>query len=139
MEEEITLTLGGKPDESGDGGFEAELLREYENAACTHPEFSGAPILKKCARLALKAHILPSIENEAHKALKEVADEAAIRVFAENVRKLLLAGVRSSPKGALLRRFGVQAYLSSGEVPARRAMPICRSCPTRRLPRPTIG
>ena len=91
MEEEIMLTLGGKPDEAGDSGFEAALLREYENAACSHPESICAPILKKCARLALKAHVLPSIDNEAHKALKEVADEAAIRVFAENVRKLLLA------------------------------------------------
>ena len=35
--------------------------------------------------------MLPSIENEVHRALKDVADEAAIKVFAENVRKLLLA------------------------------------------------
>ncbi len=33
----------------------------------------------------------PSIETEVHKALREVADAAAITVFAENVRKLLLA------------------------------------------------
>ena len=35
--------------------------------------------------------MVPAIENEVHKALREVADQAAIRVFAENVRKLLLA------------------------------------------------
>jgi protein Tex len=55
------------------------------------PEFSGAEVLLKSARLALKAYVLPSIENEVHRSLKEVADEAAIKVFAENVRKLLLS------------------------------------------------
>ena len=35
--------------------------------------------------------MIPSIENEVHRELKEVADETAIKVFAENVRKLLLA------------------------------------------------
>src|SRR5207247_1126335 len=33
---------------------------------------------------------LPGIENEVHRALKDAADQAAIRVFAENVRRLLL-------------------------------------------------
>jgi uncharacterized protein len=33
----------------------------------------------------------PALRIEVHRALKDVADEAAIRVFAENVRKLLLA------------------------------------------------
>jgi uncharacterized protein len=41
--------------------------------------------------MALKVYVLPSIENEVHRALKDIADEAAIKVFAENVRKLLLA------------------------------------------------
>jgi len=97
MEEEITLSIGGKPevDEAGkvigDGGFETMLLKAFENEACTTPDSVGAAVLLKAARLAFKAHVKTSIDNEAHKSLREVADEAAITVFSENVRKLLLA------------------------------------------------
>jgi uncharacterized protein len=97
MEEEITLSIGGKPETNekgetvGDSGFEHLLLTAFENAACTAPDSPGTPILLKAARLAYKAHVKTSIDNEAHKGLREVADEAAINVFAENVRKLLLA------------------------------------------------
>ncbi len=100
MEEELTLHLGGpSPSETagGEGKRAApdplaeELLARFEAAACTRPEFEGAPLLRKAARFALRAHVAPAIENEVHKALREVADAAAIRVFAENVRKLLLA------------------------------------------------
>jgi uncharacterized protein len=97
MEEELTLAIGGKPETNekgevvGDSGFEKLLLTAFENAACTVSDSVGAPILMKAARLAYKAHVKTSIDNEAHKALREVADEAAIKVFAENVRKLLLA------------------------------------------------
>jgi uncharacterized protein len=103
MEEELTFHLGGPTPREPDapagkprGGGPAdplaeELLARFETAACTRPEFTGAPLLKKAARFALRAHVLPAIENEVHKALREVADAAAIRVFAENVRKLLLA------------------------------------------------
>jgi uncharacterized protein len=101
MEEELTLHLGGpalretesaggKPAVAADPLVEP-LLGAFEAAACTRPEFAGAPLLKKAGRFALRAHVVPAIENEVHKALREVADEAAIRVFAENVRKLLLA------------------------------------------------
>jgi uncharacterized protein len=68
-----------------------ELLATFEAAACSQPDFAGAGLLKKAARCALRAHVVPAIENEVHKALRAVADETAIRVFAENVRKLLLA------------------------------------------------
>jgi protein Tex len=101
MEEELTLHLGGAtPREPAEGetkprgpvdALAEELLAMFEHAACTRPDFAGAPLLKKAARFALRAHVVPAIENEVHKALREVADEAAIRVFAENVRKLLLA------------------------------------------------
>jgi uncharacterized protein len=93
MEEELTLSLGGVP---GDDSFEKELQGAFEGAACTVHSSPGAAILLKAARLAYKAHVFPSIESEVHKTLKQVADEAAIHVFAENVRKLLLA----SPYGA---------------------------------------
>ena len=93
MEEELTLAVGGQPQ---DTEFESSLQGAFEAQACSVPGAPGAPVLMKAARLAFKAHVYPSIESEAHKALKEVADQAAIHVFAENVRKLLLA----SPYGA---------------------------------------
>jgi uncharacterized protein len=92
-EEEITLQVAGPPEEPD---FEARLLRIFEAAACTVPDSPGAAVLAKAAQLALREHVLPSVENEVHRSLKEAADEAAIRVFAENVRRLLLA----SPFGA---------------------------------------
>lgn len=91
MEEELSLNFGGAPE---DEAYEQRLLGAFENAACSAPETTPPPIkelLHKSARMALKAYVLPSIETEVHRALKEVADEAAIKVFAENVRKLLLA------------------------------------------------
>lgn len=96
MEEELTLTIGGYKSEGPTGievdeSYEAALLGRFENEACSVPDSPGAEVLHKAARMALKAYVLPSIENEVHRSLKEVADEAAIKVFAENVRKLLLA------------------------------------------------
>ncbi len=90
VEEELTLGVGGS---SQDESFDSGLLQAFEGEAC--PD-SATPadvlqVLKKASRLALKAHVIPSIENEVHKALREVADETSIRVFADNVRKLLMA------------------------------------------------
>ncbi len=104
MEEELTLNLTGTslPESAGDKAgqadpsFEERLLRAFESEACTVKDSPGKDVLLKAARIALKVHVLPSIESEVHKALKEVADTAAIQVFAENVKKLLLA----SPFGA---------------------------------------
>ena len=86
---------------------------------------SGAPLLKRAARLALRVHVAMSIDTEVHKALREVADAAAITVFAENVRKLLLAapfgpkpvlgvdpGLRTGCKLAVIDATG--RYLGSG-------------------------
>ncbi len=121
MEEELTLHLGGPtPPESADpavkprpGGpvdaLAEALLHTFEAVACSAPDFAGAPLLMRAARFALRAHVVPAIENEAHKALREVADEAAIRVFAENVRKLLLSAP-FGPKAVL----GVDPGLRTG-------------------------
>jgi uncharacterized protein len=87
-EEELTLTIGGAPE---DADYELILSARFEREACTVPDSPGAEVLQRAAKLALKGYVLPSIENEVHRQLKEVADEAAIKVFAENVRKLLLA------------------------------------------------
>lgn len=88
MEEELTISIGG-PHE--DTEFETELLRLFENEACTDMDSVGAALLLQAAKTAFKVHVLHSIENEVNKALKTVADTTAIQVFAENVKKLLLA------------------------------------------------
>lgn len=114
------MTLGGPtPAESAEpskpraGGpadpLVEELLHGFEAAACSKPDFAGAPLLKKAARFALRVHVIPAIENEVHKALREIADEAAIKVFAENVRKLLLSAP-FGPKAVL----GVDPGLRTG-------------------------
>ena len=87
-EEELALTVGASPD---DAEFDEILLKAFEDAACTVNDSPGADVLLKAAKLALRGYVAPSIETEVHRALKDMADEAAIKVFAENVRKLLLA------------------------------------------------
>ena len=71
-------------------------------------------MLKKSAAIALKAHVLPAIEREAHRALKEVADEVAIKVFAENVRKSVETTEFASP-GMSVR---ITVSLGIAEFPA---------------------
>jgi uncharacterized protein len=93
MEEELTNAFGGAPD---DDKFDDNLLAPFERAACPVATSPAAAVMKKAARFALKVYVQPSISNEVNKALLEVAETAAIRVFAENLKKLLLA----SPYGA---------------------------------------
>ncbi len=128
MEEELSLSLGGRLEEdSKDDPLLDGLLVEFEKAACPEASFVGAPMLKRAARMSLRAYVAPSIENEVHKALREVADTAAIVVFAENVRKLLLAapfgskavlgvdpGLRTGCKLAVVEDSG--KYLGSGVI-----------------------
>ena len=121
MEEELVLSIGGAPD---DEAFDAALLAAIERAACSRPSSPVADVMKRAARLALRVYILPSLENEVNKALREVGDAAAIHVFAENLRKLLLAspygaksvlgvdpGIRTGCKLAVVSESG--AYLGS--------------------------
>jgi uncharacterized protein len=105
-EEELTLTVEGPAD---DPEFENQMIQNFEGYACTVADSPGAAVLLKAARLAYKVHVLSSIEGEVHKALREIADEAAIRVFSENVRKLLLASP-FGPKAVL----GVDPGLRTG-------------------------
>ncbi len=93
LEEELVLSIGAAPD---DETFDAALLATFERAACPRASSPAADAMKRAARLALRVHVQPSIENEVNKALREVADAAAIQVFAANLRKLLLA----APYGA---------------------------------------
>jgi protein Tex len=128
MEEELSLSLGGRLEEdSKDDPLLDALLVEFEKTACPDTTFVGAPMLKRAARMSLRAYVAPSIENEVHKALREIADTAAIVVFAENVRKLLLAapfgskavlgvdpGLRTGCKLAVVEDSG--KYLGSGVI-----------------------
>jgi uncharacterized protein len=122
MEEELTLHLGGPtPPEPADACGQATCWgpggSRWPKSCCTCSRpplaacrtFRRRAALKKAARFALRAHVVPAIENEVHKALREVADEAAIHVFAENVRKLLLSAP-FGPKAVL----GVDPGLRTG-------------------------
>ncbi len=71
------------------------LLKAFENFALTTDANQAAPFLRLCAKQALMVHVIPSITNEIHAQLKENADRDAIKVFAENVRRVLM----SSPFG----------------------------------------
>ena len=137
MEEELAFTLGGRLEEDGKTDPLLEgLTAAFEAAACTVPEWAGAPLLKRAGRMALRVYVAPAIETELHKALRDVADVAAISVFAENVRKLLLAapfgpktvlgvdpGLRTGCKLAVVDASG--KYVGSGlmhlESPAGKA------------------
>lgn len=100
-------------------GDEEELLRTFTAFATTNPDNAIGDYLAQCARLALNVYVVPSVVNEVHRVLKEKGDEDAIKVFAENVRKLLLAspygpkcilgvdpGLRTGCKVALIDKGG---------------------------------
>ena len=87
-EEELTLNI----DAGAEGDkLHVDNLARFEREAIKVPGTPGEGLLKRAALLAYKAYVFPSIENEMNKNLKKVADEAAIKVFADNLRKLLLA------------------------------------------------
>ena len=104
-------------------GDDEDILKSYEKFATSTPDNAIGDYLKQSARLALNVYVLPSVVNEVHRVLKEKADQDAITVFAENVRKLLLAspygpkcvlgvdpGLRTGCKVALIDKSG--AFIS---------------------------
>ncbi|MCK6685179.1 MAG: RNA-binding transcriptional accessory protein [Thermoanaerobaculia bacterium] len=124
LEGELTASVGGR---TADPAFDERLLAAFELASAAGKESPGQTLLKKASRLALKAHVFPSIETEVHKALKDSADAAAIQVFAENVKKVLLAapfgpkavlaidpGIRTGCKLALVDDSG--RFIESGVI-----------------------
>lgn len=124
LEGELTASVGGR---TADPAFDERLLAAFELASAAGKDSPGQTLLKKASRLALKAHVLPSIETEVHKALKDSADAAAIQVFAENVKKVLLAapfgpkavlaidpGIRTGCKLALVDDSG--RFIESGVI-----------------------
>jgi uncharacterized protein len=141
VEEELVLSMGGALP-AGDDAPADPLLEQlgavFEGAACdpAASSFAGAPLPRRAARMALRAYVVPAIENEVHKTLREIAYEAAITVFAENVRKLLMSapfgpkavlgvdpGIRTGCKLAVVDGSG--KYVGSGvlhlESPAGKA------------------
>ena len=104
-------------------GDDEMLLSTYEKFATTTPDSNTGAFLKQSAKLALTVYVLPSVTNEVHRMLKDKADDDAIRVFAENVRRVLLGspfgsrcvvgvdpGLKSGCKVALVDKSG--AYIS---------------------------
>ncbi len=98
---------------------EESLLKDFEHFTCPNNVLAVKSFLDSCAKSALTIHVVPSIENEVHKKLKDAADIFAIEVFAENVKKLLLAspfgsrcvlgidpGLRTGSKIALVDKKG---------------------------------
>lgn len=114
QEEELSIEIKGD-DEA--------LLKEFRHFATTQPDQPIGDYLAQCARMALNVYVIPSVTNEVHRSLKDKADEHGIKVFAENVRRLLLAspygsrcvlgvdpGLRTGAKVALVDKSG--AYVS---------------------------
>ncbi len=110
QEEELTLDLTAEDE---------MLLKSYERFATTTAENAIGTYLKESARLALNVYVLPSVKNEVHAKLKEKSDEHAIKVFTENVRRVLLGspygnkcvlgvdpGLRTGCKVALIDKAG---------------------------------
>lgn len=110
QEEELSVDIKGD---------EAYLISTYEKFSCTRPDTPIGTYLKNCAKTALTVYVIPSVTNEVHRALKDKGDEDAIKVFAENVRRLLLGspfgpkvvlgvdpGVRTGCKVALIDKAG---------------------------------
>jgi uncharacterized protein len=85
------------------------LLKMFEDFSTIQKDNAIATFLKTCAKLALSVYVVPSVVNEIHKTLKDKSDLDAIRVFAENVRKVLL-GSPFGPKVVL----GVDPGLRTG-------------------------
>jgi uncharacterized protein len=121
MEEELIVSIGGAPE---DEAFDADLLKAFETRACPRAESPAIDAMKRAARLALRVYVQPGVETEVNKSLREVADAAAIHVFAANLKKLLLAspygaksvlgvdpGIRSGCKLAVVSESG--AYMGS--------------------------
>jgi uncharacterized protein len=123
-EGELTLSIGNAPQNEL---AMASLLAKYQGYACPLKGTPGEKQLLMSARLAFKVYVLLSIENEIHSSLREVADSAAIDVFSENVRKVLLAaplgskcvlgvdpGLRTGCKLALINSSG--EFVASGVI-----------------------
>ncbi|MFN8943321.1 MAG: helix-hairpin-helix domain-containing protein, partial [Pseudobdellovibrionaceae bacterium] len=87
QEEELSIEVVGEDD------FLMSLFTQF---ATTNLDNAIGDFLKQCAKMALQVYVIPSVTNEVHRVLKQRADEDAIQVFSDNVKKVLL----SSPFGS---------------------------------------
>src|SRR6185295_82918 len=67
------------------------LLPSIQAAAKVNPKSPWAPDLIKAAQDATKRLLLPTVQSDVRVDLKMQADRAALEVFAQNLRELLLA------------------------------------------------
>lgn len=88
IEGELSLSIGGQPE---DENWTPNLVSRFFDTACPQKSSPAKALLEKAANTAYKVYVQPSIDKEVHSSLKEIADQAAILVFSENVRKVLLA------------------------------------------------
>ncbi len=100
QEEELSLEIKGNDD---------ALQAAFNKNATTIPNTAVGEFLSHAAKMALTVYVIPSVVNEVHRILKQHADEHAITVFAENVRRVLL-GSPYGPKVVL----GVDPGLRTG-------------------------
>ncbi|MCO5144354.1 MAG: S1 RNA-binding domain-containing protein [Oligoflexia bacterium] len=90
MEDELVLSFE-RPDEG-------ILLEKFEEIACPNKESLGVEVISQSARLALKGNVYTVMENEAHRMLKENAEQHVIETLSENLmKKLLRPGIGRKP------------------------------------------
>ena len=88
----LTLEIGA-PDVPGPDPGEQRVAAHFRIGECGRP---GDAWLRETVRWAWKIKLLPHLDTEIKQRLREAAEEEAIRVFARNLRDLLLA----APAGA---------------------------------------
>ena len=88
----LTLEIGA-PDAPGPDPGEQRVAAHFRIGECGRP---GDAWLRETVRWAWKIKLLPHLDTEIKQRLREAAEEEAIRVFARNLRDLLLA----APAGA---------------------------------------
>ncbi|HUU51461.1 MAG TPA: Tex family protein [Candidatus Heimdallarchaeota archaeon] len=70
---------------------EAKALAHLESHFINHPQSAAANILKDVVKDSFERLLLPATETEIRRELRDRAEQEAFRVFAENLRVLLLA------------------------------------------------
>ena len=71
---------------------EEELLEKIKNFACPNEKALSKNILDAASRSALSLHMIPSIEKEIHRKLKDRADQLIAQKVSKKLKKLLLTG-----------------------------------------------
>jgi uncharacterized protein len=117
----------------------AKAVAGIERLAKVAPESPWAPALREAVADAYKRLLAPSIENDIRAELKRRSDNAAVEVFADNLRNLLLApplggrsvigvdpGLRTGCKCAVVSATGryqdtITVFISQGDAQLAKA------------------